>query len=145
MSVASSPGTPDSDATNAAERSRTMRPWLNGSITAVTSAAVFGLLSSLGATQGAPQAPAVRQTGAMPRTAGRPDFSGTWQANNPAHWDLQTHEARPIVGQRGVTPNSVVLAAPVVGLGTLGWVPAGVGVVEGEEIPYLPWAAARKK
>ena len=32
-----------------------------------------------------------------------------------------------------------------VGLGTIGWVPAGLGVVDGEQIPYLPWAAARKK
>ena len=42
-------------------------------------------------------------------------------------------------------PNVPVLAAPVVALGTIGWVPAGVGVVEGDEIPYQPWAAARKK
>jgi hypothetical protein len=27
----------------------------------------------------------------------------------------------------------------------MGWVPGGLGVVEGEEIPYQPWAAARKK
>ena len=31
------------------------------------------------------------------------------------------------------------------GLGSVGWVPGGLGVVEGEEIPYQPWAAARKK
>ena len=35
--------------------------------------------------------------------------------------------------------------APVVGLGSIGWVPGGLGVVEGDEIPYKPWAAARKK
>src|SRR5262245_12203698 len=80
-----------------------MRHWVNGSITAVTVAAVFGLLSTFGTSQGAPQAPAARQTGALPRTAGHPDFSGTWQANNTAYWDLQTHEPRPLVGQRGVT------------------------------------------
>ena len=50
-----------------------------------------------------------------------------------------------MVGQPGLTPGSMVLAAPVVGLGSVGWVPGGQGVVEGEEIPYLPWAAARKK
>jgi hypothetical protein len=81
----------------------------------------------------------------IPRVAGKPDFNGIWQANNTANWDLQNHAARPLVGQPGLTPNSVVLAAPVVGLGTLGWVPGGIGVVEGDEIPYLPWAAARKK
>lgn len=50
-----------------------------------------------------------------------------------------------MVGQAGLTPGSVVSGAPVVALGALGWVPAGLGVVEGEEIPYLPWAAARKQ
>jgi hypothetical protein len=83
--------------------------------------------------------------GTMPRTSGRPDFSGIWQANNTAHWDLQTHAPRPMVAQPGFLPNSVVLAAPVLGLGSIGWVPAGLGVVDGEEIPYQPWAAARKK
>jgi hypothetical protein len=82
---------------------------------------------------------------AIARAAGKPDLSGIWQANNTANWDLQTHEARPMVGQPGLLPNSVVLAAPVLGLGALGWVPPGQGVVEGEEIPYQSWAAQRKK
>jgi hypothetical protein len=30
-------------------------------------------------------------------------------------------------------------------LGAIGGVPAGAGVVEGDEIPYQPWAAAKKK
>lgn len=79
------------------------------------------------------------------RIAGKPDFNGIWQANNTANWDLQNHAARPMVAQPGRVANSVVLAAPVVALGSLGWVPSGIGVVEGDEIPYLPWAAARKK
>jgi len=83
--------------------------------------------------------------GPVNRIAGKPDFNGIWQANNTANWDLQTHVARPMVAQPGLTPGSKVLAAPVVGLGSVGWVPGGQGVVEGEEIPYLPWAAARKK
>src|SRR5881392_2311659 len=83
--------------------------------------------------------------GTISRIAGKPNFNGIWQANNTANWDLQTHGARPMVGQPGLTPGSMVLAAPVVGLGSVGWVPGGQGVVEGEEIPYLPWAAARKK
>ena len=122
-----------------------MRHWVKGSITAVTAAAVFGVLTSFAVTPERAQAPAARPAGALVRTAGKPDFSGVWQANNTAHWDLQAHEPRPLVAQPGVNPNSVVLAAPVVGLGTIGWVPAGLGVVEGEQIPYLPWAAARKK
>src|SRR4051812_23467200 len=65
----------------------------------------------------------------LPRVAGKPDFSGIWEANNTANWDLQTHEARPMVAQPGFVANSVVLAAPVLGLGSIGWVPGGLGVV----------------
>jgi hypothetical protein len=81
----------------------------------------------------------------MPRRDGRPDFSGIWRTNNGAHWDLQTHAPRPMVAQPGVYQDVPVLAAPVVSLGAIGWVPPGVGVVEGEEIPYKPWAITRKK
>jgi hypothetical protein len=71
------------------------------------------------------------QSGATPRTAdGKPDFTGIWQAMNTANWDLQAHEARH---------------GPVVALGAAFSVPAGTGVVEGNEIPYLPAAAAQKK
>jgi len=94
--------------------------------------------------QTAAQARSGQSTG-VARTAGKPDLSGIWQANNTANWDLQTHSARPMVGQPGLLPNSVVLAAPVLGLGAIGWVPPGQGVVEGDEIPYQPWAAQRKK
>jgi hypothetical protein len=94
-------------------------------------------------TQSAAQARGGQTT--LPRVSGKPDFSGIWQANNTANWDLQTHEARPMVGQPGLLPNSVVLAAPVLGLGAIGWVPPGQGVVEGDEIPYQSWAAQRKK
>src|SRR5438477_601971 len=76
---------------------------------------------------------------------GKPDFSGIWQANTTANWDLQTHAARPMVAQPGVYPDVPVLAAPVVALGTVGWVPPGMGVVEGDEIPYQPWALQRKR
>src|SRR5947207_7716866 len=58
---------------------------------------------------------------AMPRGAdGRPDLSGIWQVLNSAAWDIQDHAA------------------------SLG-VPAGQGVVEGNEIPYQPLALAKKK
>jgi hypothetical protein len=76
---------------------------------------------------------------------GKPDFSGIWQANSSANWDLLTHNERPMVAQPGVYPDVPVMAAPVVALGTLGWIPADRGVVEGDEIPYQPWAAARKQ
>jgi hypothetical protein len=68
----------------------------------------------------------------QPRRAadGKTDFNGIWQALNTANWDLQDHAAR---------------SGGVVALGAIGAVPAGLGVVEGNEIPYLPEAAAKKK
>jgi hypothetical protein len=71
------------------------------------------------------------QSAAIPRTADRkPDFTGLWQAMNTANWDLQAHEAR-----RG----------PVIALGAAFSIPAGVGIVDGNDIPYLPAAVAKKK
>jgi len=71
------------------------------------------------------------QAAGLPRTSdGKPDFTGLWQVMNTANWDLQAHEAR-----RG----------PVIAVGAAFSVPAGIGVVEGNDIPYLPAAAAKKK
>ena len=75
-------------------------------------------LSSVGASG---QTPTTNpQSQAIPRAAdGHPDFSGIWQAMTAASFDIQDHVAR-----KGV--------------------PAGQGVVEGNEVPYLPAAAAKK-
>jgi hypothetical protein len=57
----------------------------------------------------------------LPRARdGKPNLSGIWQVLNSAEFDLQDH-----VAQRDI--------------------PAGQGVVEGGEIPYQPWALAKKK
>ena len=92
-----------------------------------------------------------------PRTAdGKPDFSGVWQALNTANYDIQAHAARPALALISAPPRTGVpglvratpsdLPAPQVrALGAVGAVPAGEGVVEGNEIPYQPWAAAQKK
>ena len=56
-----------------------------------------------------------------PRTIdGQPDLQGIWQVLNTAAWDIQDHPGR------------------------LG-VPAGRGVVEGNEIPYQSWALSKKQ
>src|SRR5690242_14827806 len=71
---------------------------------------------------GVPAIPGAAQTaGAARRTAdGKPDLSGIWQALNSAAWDIQDHS-----GQLGTPP--------------------GLGVVEGNEIPYQPAAASKKR
>jgi len=90
-----------------------------------------------------------RASGPARASDGKPNFSGIWQANNEAHWDLQAHEARAgAVTQPGVYPYEFarVPAAPVIALGAAAGVPGSVGVVVGDaEIPYKPEAAATKK
>ena len=76
------------------------------------------------------------------RIEGRPNFSGIWQANNEAHWDLEAHAARPaMITQPGVYPYEYARlpAAPVVALGVVAAVPGSLGVVQGDgRIPYTP-------
>jgi hypothetical protein len=73
------------------------------------------LLLVLGIVQISASAQTIRRT-----SDGKPDMNGVWQALNSAAWDIQDHS-----GQLGVPP--------------------GQGIVEGNEIPYQPWAAAKKK
>jgi hypothetical protein len=84
-------------------------------------------LVSLVATSAAAQTAAYR----APRTAdGKPDLNGIWQALNSANWDLEGHAA-------------AMGPAPL--LGALFAKPPGLGVVEGDQIPYLPAALAKKR
>jgi len=81
-----------------------------------TMASVFAVLLMAG--QAAGQGTAAAN---IPRTAdGMPDLSGIWQVMNTAAWDLEPHQA-----QEGV--------------------PAGLGVVEGNVIPYLPEALEQRE
>jgi hypothetical protein len=61
---------------------------------------------------------------------GKPDLNGIWQAMTTANWDIQGHASQaghiPAEGARGAEPG-------------------GLGIVVGEEIPYLPAAQAQKK
>jgi hypothetical protein len=76
---------------------------------------------------------------------GKPNISGIWKVTNNANWDLLAHGMRPAVPHPGVYPDVPVLGAPVLALGAAGIVPPSPGVVEGNEIPYTPEAAAKKK
>ena len=80
---------------------------------------VFAVSVLAGATVGLASLSAQTQT--IPRTAdGKPNLSGMWQVVNSAVWDIQDHSAA-------------------------NGVPAGQGVVEGNELPYLPAALGKRK
>jgi hypothetical protein len=73
---------------------------------------------------------------------GKPNLNGIWQALNTANYDILSHSAKAALAFRP-GPVVPVPAAGVVAFGAVGAVPAGVGIVEGDEIPYLP--DAKKK
>ena len=75
---------------------------------------------------------------------GKPSLNGIWQVINTANWDIQTHAARPAL-MTVPGPLAPIPAKPVLAFGAVGAVPGGLGVVEGDEIPYQPWAAAKKR
>ena len=65
-----------------------------------------------------------------PRTADEsPDLNGIWQSINTANWNIEPHAAGPSMVRE---------------LGAIAAVPAGLGVVEGGEIPYRPEARAQR-
>lgn len=68
--------------------------------------------------------------GGVERIAGRPNMTGLWQALNQANDNLQDHSA---------------MAGQFYQLGAAGAVPPGQGIVDGNDIPYLPAAAAKKR
>ena len=75
--------------------------------------------------------PVAGQNYQAPRTAdGRPDLNGIWQALGAHHWNIEGHAASH---------------GPVVELAALGAIPAGLGIVEGGEIPYTAAARAQQQ
>ena len=98
---------------------------------AILSVSLF--VSGQGAQTKAP-APATTQAAAPApvrpaRVAGKPNFSGLWQAMSGANWDIQDHSTEP---------------GPFYQLGAIMAVPAGQGIVEGNEIPYRPEALVQR-
>jgi len=96
------------------------------------SVAVIGtnvlLAASVASTLVAAQSPAPRAYSPPKTSLGQPDLQGVWQAVNTAAWDIQDHSAQRFPG-----------------LPARFSVPAGQGVVEGNEIPYQPWALEQKR
>ena len=64
--------------------------WNGSSIPVALAAAAVGAVVTASITSIAGQSEAGRTVD------GRPDFSGIWQANNEAHWDLEAHAAAPV-------------------------------------------------
>lgn len=61
---------------------------------------------------------------------GKPKLDGVWQALAAANWDIRPHTAA---------------APPIANLGAWGATPPDLGVVEGGEIPYQPWAIEQQQ
>src|SRR5690606_38420140 len=64
------------------------------------------------------------------RILDKPNLNGIWQAIGTAHWNLEPHSAEAL--------------DEFWQLGAIAAIPAGMGVVEGGEIPYLPEARERR-
>jgi hypothetical protein len=104
-----------------------MPNWMKGALIALVSVGATLAIVQMMRSPVEGRAPDV----AVLRTAdGKPDLNGIWQAVGSANWNLQDHQAR---------------SGPVLELGAILAVPAGLGVVDGNEIPYQPWAAAKQK
>jgi len=99
-----------------------MRAWFGGSIRTVVvlSVATAGAVLLSMPAVGQPPAESAQPYSPPHTPDGQPDLQGIWQVLNTAAWDIQDHPGR------------------------LG-VPAGQGVVVGNDIPYQPWALAKKQ
>jgi hypothetical protein len=104
-----------------------MQNWIRVAIIALTSAVVALVLAEV---LRDPVEGQSSEADLLRTPDGKPDLNGIWQSIGTAHWNLQDHQAR---------------TGPVLELGAIMAIPAGQTVVEGNEIPYQPWAVARQK
>src|SRR5256885_12146605 len=94
-----------------------------GAVAACISLAVLLVIT----TTATAQTPAYK----APRTPdGKANLNGIWQAMNTANWNIVGHAAA---------------MEPLYQMGAQGATPPGLGVIEGDAIPYLPAAAAKQK
>ena len=92
--------------------------------------AAFGLTAIPAAGQSLPDESLPPYT--APRTAdGQPDLSGIWQSFTTANWDILAHPVQP-------GPYAELL-------GVWGAGRAGLSIVEGNALPYQPWAAIKQQ
>jgi len=85
-----------------------------------TSRAGLGIVTALIAALTMPNEAAGQRSATARTPEGHPDLTGIWQAVNTAAWDLEPHVAQP-------------------------GVPAGIGAIDGDRIPYTAAALAKKK
>jgi hypothetical protein len=85
----------------------------------------------LSATASRAQQPAPAKAARPARIAGQPNINGIWQAMNSANWNLEAHSAEAL--------------KDFWQLGSLGAIPAGQSVIDGDgKIPYKPEALAKR-
>lgn len=87
-------------------------------------------ITFVAAVQTATTAPAAAQQTRPERINGKPNFNGIWQAAGTAYWNLEAHSAERL--------------KHFWQMGSLASIPAGMSVVVGDKIPYLPDALAKR-
>src|ERR1700688_3031787 len=102
-----------------------LRNWLKVALSIGSIAAAAAAFTPVARTSA--QAPSAPGPGRM--ADGKPNLNGIWEANNTANWDIQSHQARQ---------------GPVLSLGAAFSIPGGLGIVDGNDIPYRPDALAKK-
>ena len=97
-------------------------------LTAITAAAVTLCATPSYAQQ---KAATPAKSARTARVAGQPNINGVWQAMTTANWNLEAHSAEALKGFWQ--------------LGSLGAIPAGQSVIDGDgKVPYKPGAVAKR-
>ena len=109
----------------------------------VQAAVVAGVTAAAVTIFSGPEVTGQARAGTVPRLNGKPDLNGIWQTINTANWDIQAHSAKPALAMRP-GPVAPIPAKEVLAFGAVGAIPSGLGVVEGDELPYTPEGLKKK-